>query len=98
MLQNIEATNGLIFAENMSLTLALKIGKADAHHLVEKACKTAILEKKHLKTVLEKDDIVVQNIPPSVLNDLFDPKNAIGLSEALIDRVLNVQRIAESVD
>ena len=57
--------------------------------LVEKACKTAISEKKHLKTVLEKEDIVVQNIPPSVLNDLFDPKNAIGLTEALIDRVLD---------
>ena len=89
MLQNIETTNGLIFAENVSLALAVKIGKADAHHLVEQACKTAVVEKKHLKDILEKNEIVNQNIPPSVLNDLFDPKNSIGLSEALIDNVLS---------
>lgn len=89
MLQNIEATNGLIFAENVSLALAVKIGKADAHHLVEKACKTAVVEKKHLKDILEKDSIVAQYLPPSVLADLFNPKNSIGLNDALIDRVLN---------
>lgn len=89
MLQNIEATNGLIFAENVSLALAVKIGKANAHHLVEKACKTAVVEKKHLKDILEKDSIVAQYLPPSVLADLFNPKNAIGLNDALIDRVLN---------
>jgi 3-carboxy-cis,cis-muconate cycloisomerase len=89
MLQNIEATNGLIFAENVSLALAVKIGKADAHHLVEKACKTAVVEKKHLKDILEKDDVAAQYLPPSVLADLFNPQNSIGLNDALIDRVLN---------
>jgi 3-carboxy-cis,cis-muconate cycloisomerase len=89
MLQNIEATNGLIFAENISLALAVKIGKADAHHLVEKACKTAVAERTHLKNILEKNDIVLENIPPSVLEALFDPKNSIGLSDALISNVLN---------
>ncbi len=89
MLDNINATKGLIFAENVSLALASQIGKADAHDLVEKACKTAVSEQKHLKEILEKNDVVTQFIPPSVLNDLFKAENALGLSLDIIDNILN---------
>jgi 3-carboxy-cis,cis-muconate cycloisomerase len=88
MFCNIETTQGLIYAENISLALASHIGKDVAHYLVEQACKKTILEKKHLKDILLKNEIVMQHIPPSVLDELFNPNNSIGLSLELIDRIL----------
>ena len=89
MLDNINATKGLIFAENVSLALATHIGKADAHDLVEKACKTAVSERKHLKDILENNDVITQFLPPSVFDDLFKAENALGLSLNIIDNILN---------
>jgi 3-carboxy-cis,cis-muconate cycloisomerase len=84
MLQNLEITKGLIYAENVSLALAQKIGKTDAHHIIEKACKTAIFEQKHLKTVLQEMKIDLEN-----LDELFKPENSIGNSLEIIDEILN---------
>lgn len=42
ILQNLERTKGLIYAENVSLALAERIGKADAHELVKQCCETAV--------------------------------------------------------
>ena len=83
MLSNLELTNGLIYAENISLALAKNIGKAAAHELIEKACKTAIYDKKHLKEV-----VVEMNIELPDLDALFEPKHSIGSSLDFINQVL----------
>ena len=49
---NLDATDGLIMAEAVTFALAEKIGKSDAHHLIEAASKKAVAEKKHLRDVL----------------------------------------------
>lgn len=84
MLLNLELTKGLIYAENVSLALATKIGKINAHELVEKACKSAISQQKHLKEVLEEMNIDLPN-----LEALFKPENSIGNSLEMIDEILN---------
>lgn len=83
MLLNLELTRGLIYAENISLALSPKIGKIQAHEFVEKACKTAILQQKHLKEVLL--DLKI-DLPE--LDDLFKPENSIGNSTEIIDEIL----------
>jgi 3-carboxy-cis,cis-muconate cycloisomerase len=83
MLTNLELTQGLIYAENITLALAQKIGKSAAHEYVETACKKAIQEKKHLKEV-----VLEMNIELEDLDALFNPENAIGLSLELIDQVV----------
>ncbi|GEL11031.1 3-carboxy-cis,cis-muconate cycloisomerase [Flavobacterium glycines] len=88
MLENLELTNGLIYAENLSLALARKIGKASAHELIEKACKIAIQEKKHLKEV-----VLEMNIEVDDLDNLLDTKNSIGLSLELVNQVLKEYEI-----
>ncbi|MET3125708.1 3-carboxy-cis,cis-muconate cycloisomerase [Arcicella rosea] len=85
MLQNLELTQGLIYAENVSLALAEKIGKSEAHELVEKACKKAVAEQKHLKKILVEN----QNyLTEPELQPLFQAENAIGLSLEIIDNIL----------
>lgn len=83
MIENLELTKGLIYAENISLKLAQKIGKSAAHDLIEKACKMAISEKKHLKEILQDLAIDLPN-----LDELFKPENSIGLSFEIIDEIL----------
>ena len=55
MRANLDATGGLIMAEAVTMALAEKIGKSDAHHLIEAASKKAVAEKKHLRDVLTAD-------------------------------------------
>jgi 3-carboxy-cis,cis-muconate cycloisomerase len=83
MLINLEITKGLIYAENVSLALAPKIGKIQAHDFVEKACKTALAQNKHLKDVLTEANLDLPN-----LEDLFKPENSIGNSLEIIDEIL----------
>ena len=42
-------------AEAVTMALAEKIGKSDAHHLIEAASKKAVADKKHLRDVLTAD-------------------------------------------
>ena len=85
MLQNLELTNGLIYAENVSLALAPVLGKAPAHELVEKACKTAVARREHLKKVLT--DIHI-DLSDKELDELFKPETSIGFSLEIVDAVL----------
>lgn len=74
MLKNIEMTEGLIFAENVSLALAPKIGKTEAYELIEVACKETLQTHKHLKIILLENTIVTTHLTIEELNALFDPK------------------------
>jgi 3-carboxy-cis,cis-muconate cycloisomerase len=92
MLQNLELTQGLIFAEDITAAVSAKMGKAAAHTFVEQACKAALTERKHLKAyLLEKTDISMQ-ITEGVLDTLFDAKNSIGSSTNFVDNVIKNTR------
>jgi 3-carboxy-cis,cis-muconate cycloisomerase len=85
---NLDATHGLIMAEAVTFALAEKIGKSEAHHLLEAASKRAVAEKKHLRDVLAKDTKVTAHLSADTLTKLFEPMGYQGVSQALIDRLL----------
>lgn len=88
MLQNLELTNGLIFAENVSLALAEKIGKAAAHEHVEGLCKQVVQTGVHLKMLVSADAMVGKNLSSSNIDHLFNPANSLGECDRLINAVL----------
>ncbi len=88
MLANLELTNGLIYAENVALALADKIGKADAHELVEQCCVNAQSEGVPLKEIILKDRTIVKELNKEKIEELFDACNSIGLFNEYIDNVL----------
>jgi 3-carboxy-cis,cis-muconate cycloisomerase len=88
MRANLDATRGLIMAEAVAMALAEKVGKSDAHHLVEAASKKAVAEKKHLREVLAADSKVTAHLSPEKIAALFEPMAYQGASQALIDRLL----------
>jgi 3-carboxy-cis,cis-muconate cycloisomerase len=88
MRANLDTTNGLIMAESVTFALAEKLGKSEAHHLVEAASKKAVAEKKALRDVLAGDPRVTQQLDAKKLADLFEPMAYQGVSQAMIDRLL----------
>jgi 3-carboxy-cis,cis-muconate cycloisomerase len=85
---NLGATHGLIMAEAVTMALAEKIGKSEAHHLVEAASKKAVADKKDLRDVLTKDAKITAHLSADRLTKLFEPMAYQGASQAMIDRLL----------
>jgi 3-carboxy-cis,cis-muconate cycloisomerase len=85
---NLDATHGLIMAEAVTFALADRIGKSDAHHLVEAASKKAVAGKQHLRDVLTGDPKVTAHLDADEIAKLFEPMAYQGVSQELIDRLL----------
>ena len=88
MRANLDATGGLIMAEAVAFALAEKVGKQEAHHLVEAASKKAAAEKKNLRAVLEKDPKITAHLDAKKIAQLLEPMAYQGVSQTLIDRLL----------
>ena len=85
---NLDATNGLVMAEAVSMALAEKVGKSEAHAIVEAASRASIASKQHLRDVLAKDKRVTVHLNDNKLKQLFEPMSYQGVSQQLIDRLL----------
>ena len=88
MLQNLEITHGLIYAEAITMVLGKQIGKSAAHQLMEAASRKAIEENVHLREVLSADAEVSSRLTGSELDKLFDAHNYTGMASQFIDRAI----------
>jgi 3-carboxy-cis,cis-muconate cycloisomerase len=75
MLRNIDTLQGLVFAEAVSMRLAAKIGKSQAHTLFESLSQQAVREGKHLRELtlqaLERDPTLKEALSPEEVERLF---------------------------
>jgi len=85
---NLQVTHGLILGESVMLALGDSIGRLDAHHLVERASKTAVGAGKTLFEVLCADPVVTQHLSVGQLQHLLDPAQYVGQAHAYVDAVL----------
>jgi 3-carboxy-cis,cis-muconate cycloisomerase len=92
MRRNLDATQGLIFAEGVAMAMGKHIGKSAAHTLVEAASKQARASGKHLREVLAQDRAVTERLTSAELDRLFVPENYFGVAEELVDRVIDASR------
>jgi 3-carboxy-cis,cis-muconate cycloisomerase len=88
MRANLEATGGQIMAEAVMMALAPKLGRADAHHVLEQASRQAAAENRHLEDVLAEDSRVTQHLSTEEIARLFDPLAYQGMAQTFIDRLL----------
>lgn len=87
MRANLDATRGQVMAEAVAMALAVKIGKPDAHRLVEEAVRKAQTDNKHLREVLADDVRVTAHLQPADLAKLFEPLAYHGVAQTFIDRL-----------
>ena len=88
MQRNIETTQGLIMAEAVMMALAPKMGRLNAHHLVEKACQQAVAEQSHLQDIVSSFAEVKQHFSADELTHIFKPESYLGNIQDQIDAVL----------
>jgi 3-carboxy-cis,cis-muconate cycloisomerase len=87
MLQNLEISKGLIYAENISLALAPLIGRKQAQQLVKECCMTAESSDLHLEQVCASNPVIAKQIKKEDLKRLFDPYHSLGLTDRFIDKI-----------
>jgi 3-carboxy-cis,cis-muconate cycloisomerase len=89
MRHNIEATNGLIFAEKAMMLLAAELGRDLAHKLLEQATRQSIAQKKRLSGVLAELPEASSRLDRSVLAQLEVAEQYLGSAEAFRKALLD---------
>jgi 3-carboxy-cis,cis-muconate cycloisomerase len=93
MKRNLDLTDGLLFAEAVSMALAEKIGKAQAHDLVQAACMRALKEKRGLRPILSGDPRISAHLSATDLDRLFNSHNYLGAADEFVYRVVAASRV-----
>jgi len=88
MSRNLGATHGLILGEAVAFALAKHVGKAPAHHIVERASRRAAEAKRDFRDVLMEDADVRKHLSSEEITSLLDPRNYLGSAEKMADAVL----------
>ena len=88
MRANLEATHGLVLAEAVSAALVPRIGRAQAHELLQQAARRAVEEKRHLRDILLQMPQTRTLFSEAEMDHLLDPHNYLGSTKIFIDRVL----------
>jgi 3-carboxy-cis,cis-muconate cycloisomerase len=81
MRANIEATNGIAFAERASMLLGKKLGRDKAHKLLEQASHKSTATKRRLSQVLAEMPEITQHLTAAELRELENPKRYLGVAE-----------------
>jgi 3-carboxy-cis,cis-muconate cycloisomerase len=92
MKHNLEATQGLVFAEAVTLALGKHIGRSTAQVLIQEASRQVRESGKHLRAVLAQDYSVNECLTSAELDRLFVPENYMGAAETWVDRVIYASR------
>jgi 3-carboxy-cis,cis-muconate cycloisomerase len=88
MRANLDAGGGRIMAEAIAFALAARLGKQEAHHLVEAAAQRSLEERRHLADVLKEDERVTAHLQPAEIATLLDPSAYQGVAQAFVDRLI----------
>jgi len=74
------------------MALGEKVGRAQAHEIVEAACARARKDKRDLRTILSADPKVSVQLSTNDLDRLFDPRNYLGAAEEYVIRAVAASR------
>jgi 3-carboxy-cis,cis-muconate cycloisomerase len=88
MRANLDLTGGLIMAEAVQMALGAKLGRQQAHGLIERASKRAVAEGRHLKDALLAESEITAHLSAADLDRLLDPLTYTGTAQMMIDRAL----------
>lgn len=86
MQKNLEMSKGAIVSEAVMMGLGPTLGRQKAHDVVYDLCREANITDTQLVDLLDKSDEI--DLPRKELERLCDPRNYLGLSEKMTERVL----------
>ena len=96
MRENLDATDGLLLAENVTTVAAEKLGRLEAHELVQAAAQRATDDGKSFREELLAEPDLREALSPEEVDAALDPAGYLGSAEALVQRALDFYRKEES--
>jgi 3-carboxy-cis,cis-muconate cycloisomerase len=90
MRENLELTGGLILSESVSMALRERIGRSEAHHLVEAASRRAVEAGRPFREELLDDEAI--ELSSEEIDRALDPAAHLGSANAFIERALERYR------
>jgi len=88
MQANLDATLGLPLAEAVSVALATKMGRSDAHDLLRKAADRAATVRQPLAGVLKQIPELTAHLSATQIDELLNAHNYLGSAERFIAQVV----------
>jgi len=95
MLENLNATGGLLLAENVTTAAAEHLGRLEAHDLVEEASHRALQGGKSLREELLSDPRLGEVLSEEEIDAALDPAGYLGSAGEFVDRALKLYREGE---
>lgn len=87
---NLDATGGLILAENVTTVLTGSLGRLEAHELVKAACERVAQNGTGLKQELLAEPSIRNAVSEEEIEAALDPAGYLGSSETFVDRALDL--------
>jgi 3-carboxy-cis,cis-muconate cycloisomerase len=92
MRRNLDATGGLVLAESVSTALRERIGRSEAHRLVEAASRRAVEAGRSFREELLADEAIRSELSPEQIDRALDANAYANEAAALVDRALRRYR------
>ena len=96
MLENLNATGGLLLAENVATAAAEHLGRLVAHDLVEEASHRALESGKSLREELLSEPRLGEVLSEEEIDAALDPAGYLGSAGEFVDRALKRYREGEN--
>ena len=92
MRANLDRTEGMLLAENVTTRLSASLGRLEAHDLVEAACRRALKNREDLRAELVRDERIREALSEEGIDAALDPAGYLGSAGAFVDRALELYR------
>lgn len=89
---NLDATGGLLLTENVTTILAKRIGRLEAHELVERAAQRTMNSGRSLREELLEEPEIREHLSSEDIDAALDPEKYLGSSGEFVDRALDFYR------
>jgi 3-carboxy-cis,cis-muconate cycloisomerase len=90
MRENLDATGGLLLAERMTTMVAERLGRLEAHDLVEAASRRTFESGRSLREELLSESALEEVLSEEDIDAALDPVGYLGLAGAFVDRALEL--------
>jgi 3-carboxy-cis,cis-muconate cycloisomerase len=92
MLENLNATGGLLLAENVTTVAAEHLGRLEAHDLIEGASHRVLEGEESLREELSSEPGLGEVLSGEEIDAALDPAGYLGSAGAFVDRALQLYR------
>jgi 3-carboxy-cis,cis-muconate cycloisomerase len=92
MRENLDATEGLLLAEHVTTVAAEKLGRLEAHELVQTAARRTADDGEPFRDELLAEPDLREALSPEEVDVALDPEGYLGSAEAFVQRALDFYR------